>query len=84
MSRGFRDADATQEQSGREADDAIQRLRSAGERQARRAAELRDEGSYGLCESCGQSIGEERLAAIPEATRCISCQASWEASHAAG
>lgn len=79
MSRGFRDADATQQISGREADEAIQRARSTSEMQARHAAELRDQGSYGVCESCGGPIGEERLAAVPEATRCISCQASWEA-----
>ena len=82
MSRGFRDADATQQVSGREADDAIQRVRAANEQQAQHAVELRDQGSYGVCESCGGPIGEERLAAVPEATRCISCQASWEASRA--
>lgn len=79
MSRGFRDADTTQEASGREAGEAIRRLQSAGEQQARRAAERREGGSYGLCESCGKPIGDERLAAVPEATRCISCQAVWEA-----
>ena len=82
MSRGFRDADATQQASGREADEAIQRVRAASEQQAQHAVELRDQGSYGVCESCGGTIGEERLAAVPEATRCISCQASWEASRA--
>ena len=82
MSRGFRDADATQQVSGREADEAIQRVRAANEQQAQHAIELRDQGSYGMCESCGGPIGEERLAAVPEATRCISCQASWEASRA--
>lgn len=80
MSRGFRDADATQQVSGREADEAIQRVRAANEQQAQHAVELRDQGAYGVCESCGEPIGEERLAAVPEATRCISCQASWEAS----
>jgi RNA polymerase-binding transcription factor DksA len=80
MSRGFRDADTTQQVSGREADEAIRRVKSAGELQAQHAAERRAEGSYGMCESCGRAIGEDRLAAVPEATRCISCQASWEAS----
>lgn len=82
MSRGFRDADATQQEIGREADEAIQRVRSASELQVRHAAELREGGSYGMCESCGQPIGEERLEAVPEATRCITCQASWETSQA--
>lgn len=82
MSRGFRDADTTQQISGRAADEAIQRVRAANEQQAQHAGELRDQGSYGVCESCGRPIGEERLAAVPEATRCISCQTTWEASQA--
>jgi DnaK suppressor protein len=32
-----------------------------------------DEGGYGQCETCGQPIGAERLAARPTATRCIDC-----------
>ena len=80
MSRGFRDADATQEQSGRDADDAIRRVQIEAEQQARHAAELRAAGSSGVCESCGRPIGEDRLAALPDATRCVSCQASWETS----
>ena len=79
MSRGFRNADETQEMSGREADEAVQRVRTATELQARRAAEKRDDGTYGRCESCGSPIGEDRLAAVPDATRCISCQKSFEA-----
>ena len=31
------------------------------------------EGSYGICESCGASISEERLAARPMTTLCITC-----------
>jgi DnaK suppressor protein len=84
MSRGFRDADTTQQISVQEADEAIQRVRSASESQAQHAEELRSHGAYGVCESCGGPIGEERLSAVPEATRCISCQASWEAGNQAG
>lgn len=80
MSRGFRDADSTQEVSGREADEAIKRVQSASEEQARHAAELRDRGAYGTCESCGGPIGQDRLAAVPDATRCVRCQAIWETS----
>jgi DnaK suppressor protein len=39
------------------------------------AAEARiDDGTYGACERCGQPIGEERLRAIPWATRCLADQ----------
>ncbi|HEU4843218.1 MAG TPA: TraR/DksA family transcriptional regulator [Burkholderiaceae bacterium] len=33
-----------------------------------------DDGSYGLCETCGDPIGYSRLNARPEARLCIACQ----------
>ena len=30
-------------------------------------------GTYGTCAVCGGEIGEERLKALPTATRCIGC-----------
>ena len=33
-----------------------------------------DDGSYGMCEECGNEIGFSRLQARPEATLCIACQ----------
>lgn len=33
-----------------------------------------EEGTYGMCESCGKPIGEERLEAMPWATLCIDCK----------
>lgn len=38
-----------------------------------RALEKLRDGTYGICDSCGEPIGEERLEAIPWATLCISC-----------
>jgi len=38
------------------------------------ALKLLDEGSYGLCESCGQPIGKVRLQAFPRATMCVACK----------
>ena len=32
------------------------------------------DGSYGLCEVCGESVGFSRLEARPEARLCINCQ----------
>jgi RNA polymerase-binding transcription factor DksA len=32
-----------------------------------------DQGTYGLCETCGQPIPAERLEARPHARSCISC-----------
>jgi DnaK suppressor protein len=31
------------------------------------------DGIYGVCESCGESISAERLAALPYAVRCVAC-----------
>lgn len=38
-----------------------------------------EEGSYGLCVDCGNSIAERRLKLFPHTTRCLSCQESLEA-----
>jgi DnaK suppressor protein len=42
---------------------------------ALRAAE---EGTYGICEVCGQPIDPARLQIVPEATMCVSCKAAAE------
>jgi len=33
------------------------------------------EGTYGLCDSCGQPIAPERLEALPQASLCVNCKA---------
>ena len=32
------------------------------------------DGTYGVCEACGDDIGYPRLLAYPSARRCLSCQ----------
>ncbi|MFC1952095.1 TraR/DksA family transcriptional regulator [Chloroflexota bacterium] len=34
-----------------------------------------EEGTYGLCEGCGQPIDPARLEALPQARMCMSCKA---------
>ncbi len=34
-----------------------------------------EEGTYGLCEGCGQPIDPARLEALPQAKLCMSCKA---------
>ena len=34
-----------------------------------------EEGTYGLCDSCGQPIAPERLEALPQANLCMNCKA---------
>ena len=43
------------------------------------ALERLDDGTYGLCEECGQAIGVGRLKARPVTTLCIECKANEEA-----
>ena len=42
--------------------------------QVNHALERIEEGTYGICEMCGQPIPEERLEALPYANRCIACK----------
>jgi len=39
-----------------------------------------DEGTYGTCQRCGDSIAEERLEALPWAMLCIDCKRKQERS----
>ena len=42
-----------------------------------------EEETYGLCDSCGQSIDPARLEALPQATLCLDCKAQ-QAKNAKG
>ena len=42
--------------------------------QTERALSRIDDGSYGVCESCGEPIGKMRVMAFPRATLCLSCK----------
>jgi DnaK suppressor protein len=42
--------------------------------QIERALAKIEDGTYGVCESCGNAIGKGRLQAFPRATLCVSCK----------
>jgi RNA polymerase-binding protein DksA len=42
--------------------------------QIERALQRIDDGTYGVCESCGNPIGKLRLMAFPRATLCMTCK----------
>jgi RNA polymerase-binding protein DksA len=42
------------------------------------AIERLNDGSYGICESCGNPIGKLRLQAAPRATLCVTCKTKQE------
>jgi DnaK suppressor protein len=43
-------------------------------RDVERAVRKIEDGTYGLCQRCGQPIGPERLEALPYSTLCVSCK----------
>ena len=47
------------------------------------ALERIDDGSYGVCELCGEGISEKRLEARPVTTCCIECKKEEEESEKA-
>jgi DnaK suppressor protein len=46
--------------------------------QVRQALGRVDDGSYGICDSCGKGIGKLRLQAFPRAKLCMSCKVAEE------
>ena len=42
------------------------------------ALERLEEGTFGICEECGEEVSERRLEARPVATRCIDCKRKQE------
>lgn len=42
------------------------------------ALEKLDEGTYGICEECGEKIGAGRLKVMPLAKSCVNCQEKFE------
>jgi len=46
--------------------------------QSQHALQRIDDRSYGICESCGNPIGKNRLLAFPRATLCMPCKSKQE------
>jgi RNA polymerase-binding transcription factor len=73
-SAGDDTADAGAKTFQRERDLAlIQNARDLLELTERALARIGD-GTYGICQSCGQPIGKARLQAFPRATLCVECK----------
>ena len=66
-------AEQAQERENDEVVDAIGNETAQSIRIIQAALNRIEDGSYGICESCGKDVGEARLAAVPEATRCVDC-----------
>ena len=70
---GKRVGDGTTEAVERLATTAMARSLSASIMDIDRALLKLGEGSYGLCDECGDEIPATRLEALPATTRCVSC-----------
>lgn len=69
-----------QERENDEVLDAIRQETEASIGAVRAALRRLEEGSYGLCRSCGEPVPEARLAALPETTSCLRCEAARESA----
>ena len=78
MSKGFGESDFAQILSDKATTESVQRLLDENRLQAERATSRKATGEYGVCEDCGKKISAERLEFLPEATRCVTCQARQE------
>ena len=43
-----------------------------------------EDGNFGICETCGEEIGEKRLEARPVTTQCIDCKTEAEKKERTG
>jgi len=71
------------DEQANEATELRQRLSSAGHlndllAKVNHALHKLEEGTYGLCDSCGRSIDPARLEVLPYADLCLDCKAQKE------
>jgi DnaK suppressor protein len=74
-SQGFgkRIGDGTVEAISRFNDIGVGTSLEAGLDRTERALAKLDEGTYGLCDTCGRPIAPKRLQALPDVVVCIDC-----------
>src|SRR5215208_6485986 len=77
-SQGFgkRIGDGTTEAISRLTDIGVGRSLESGLERVERALAKLDEGTYGVCDSCGKEIAPRRLEAMPDSTLCVQCAAA--------
>src|SRR3954464_14055434 len=73
---GKRIGDGTVEAISRLTEIGVGTSLEAGLERTERALAKLDEGTYGLCDICGQPIAEKRLAAMPDVVTCVTCAAA--------
>lgn len=74
-------ADVGSETHEQEVDETTAVFLDEEERRISEARRALASGTYGNCRECGREIPAERLAAVPEAVRCLDCQRHFEGEH---
>src|SRR3954451_18785150 len=73
VSFGKRVGDGTTEAVSRLTDVGVVDTLNATEDRIERALAKLDEGSYGICDRCGEPIAPARMEAAPESVLCVAC-----------
>jgi DnaK suppressor protein len=73
ISFGKRVGDGTTEAVRRLTEVGVGGSLEASQARVLRALEKLDEGSYGICDACGEPIAPARLRFAPESVLCIAC-----------
>ena len=79
---GKRIGDGTTEAISRLTDIGVGRSLETGLARTERALAKLDEGTYGICDGCGEPIPAARLRAMPDGVLCVTCAASERRVHA--
>lgn len=73
---GKRIGDGTTEAISRLTDIGVGRSLESGVGRTERALAKLDEGTYGICDGCGEPIAPARLEAMPDVALCVACAAT--------
>jgi DnaK suppressor protein len=79
---GKRIGDGTTEAISRLTDIGVGRSLETGLARTERALAKLDEGTYGICDGCGEPIPLARLQAMPDGVLCVNCAATERRTHA--
>src|SRR5215212_5518628 len=76
VSFGKRVGDGTSEAVSRLTDVGVVDSLNASEERIERALAKLDDGTYGICDRCGNEIAPARMEAAPESVLCVKCAAA--------
>jgi DnaK suppressor protein len=78
---GKRIGDGTTEAISRLTEIGVGRSLETNLARTERALAKLDEGTYGICDACGESIPPKRLQAMPDSVLCVDCAAAERRQH---